>query len=546
MPPIQQDTSAIQGLPAGAVLTPVTPPAAAPVAAVPDASQIQGLPAGAVLTPIDSSAPAAAPSVGQDAVKAVTGPTTALGAPTPSAWQQEGSGVSDILHGNFGQGASKIWDAEKPHVIQGSFLEKAIQKIDPSFQGSATPAEADAALASRAIVRPAVDVAQFIDKDAHPAGKAIAETIQSFTSPASVATLYATGGLGLVESPARLAIASRLISGGFSAAAIGSAYKNLEAFKTAYDKGDSSEAMYQLTHAITSGLLGVLAARGAASSEPITTKGAVSDAASNVARNVSDAASTAAGKVVDVARGAAQKISNPFRNTSAADAGVAVRGGTQAATEATGTADASMAANIQNAPVVGRGTTVVDEHLGALKNDEAAAYQSIDKTVGFDLKEAKETLKETQYQIKQPGVTPAAKQAMQDSINDLATRIPQAEAKLKAAGIDPKAGDVIHTQRMAGQDFRNSLVKATNPDGTLDINKLSTQNKNLQFSKRGNRLEQYMGDDGAKAYLDGIDAARKAGAKAITRQNVAKWVANAGVKIAGLGLGGEIIKGAIE
>lgn len=50
------------------------------------------------------------------------------------AWREVGaSGVSDIFHGNVGQGLSKIYEAERPHVIQGSYLEKAIQKIDPSF-----------------------------------------------------------------------------------------------------------------------------------------------------------------------------------------------------------------------------------------------------------------------------------------------------------------------------------------------------------------------------------------------------------------------------
>src|SRR5579872_757842 len=195
---------------------------------------------------------------------AVAGPTTALATPVSPELQSEGSGVSDILHGNFKQGANKIWDAEKPHVIQGSFLEKAIQKLDPTFQGSVTPDEVTAHDAQfNAGARPLVDGAQFISKDTHPVAKALAETAQSLTTPNNIAVLYSTGGLGLVDNPTNLAFASRLMSGGFSAAAIGNAYRNYKGFRDAIDKQDWSEAEYQITHAVTSGVLGVLAARGA-------------------------------------------------------------------------------------------------------------------------------------------------------------------------------------------------------------------------------------------------------------------------------------------
>lgn len=197
----------------------------------------------------------------------VAGPNTMVGAPDSPAIQEEGSGVSDILHGNFSQGAGRIWDAERPRVIQGSLLEKAIQKLDPTFQGSATPSEV-----ANSVNRgnePAVDVAQFIDKDQHPGAKAFAEAAQSFTSPATVATLIGSGGLGLVESPAALGLSSRLLSAGFSAAAIGSAYKNLKGFQEAFDAGDSSEAIYRLTHAVLSGTLAAFAGAGAVRETPV-------------------------------------------------------------------------------------------------------------------------------------------------------------------------------------------------------------------------------------------------------------------------------------
>ena len=73
------------------------------------------------------------------------------------------------------------------------------------------------------------------------------------------------------------------------------------------------------------------------------------------------------------------------------------------------------------------------------------------------------------------------------------------------------------------------------------MDKLATQNKNLQFNKRGNRLEQFMGEDGAKNYLDSVDKAQKAGVSAVKWQQAAKWIGNAAVKLAGFGLAGEAI-----
>jgi hypothetical protein len=174
------------------------------------------------------------------------GSHTALGAPEPTA----------PAPGTF-------------HVIQGSLLEKAIQKFNPSFHGGVTKDENQNYLDSRPIVQPVVDAAQFIDKDKHPVAKALAEVSQSLTSPANIAIMSSTGGLGLVDNPVAMQFASRLLSGGFSAQAIGDAYAHSKAFKDAVDKGDWNEAEYQITHAVASGTLGILAGRDAATSKPI-------------------------------------------------------------------------------------------------------------------------------------------------------------------------------------------------------------------------------------------------------------------------------------
>jgi hypothetical protein len=198
-------------------------------------------------------------SVGQ----AVFGENTALGAPVQKEFATEGSGVSDIFHGNVRQGLSKIWQSEAPHVIQGSPIEKVIQTVNPNFKGSVTSADVADYNQRKATSQPLVNAAQFIDKQKHPALKAITEAAQSLTTPETVAILASTGGLGLVESPTALATANRLLSAGFAANSIGDAYKNLKGFREAYDRGDSTDALYQMTHAVLSGALTAMASQHA-------------------------------------------------------------------------------------------------------------------------------------------------------------------------------------------------------------------------------------------------------------------------------------------
>jgi hypothetical protein len=222
-----------------------------------------------------------------------------------------------VLGSNTAAGApqSEVTDFRfhAPHVIQGSPLEKMIQVVDPSFQGSLSPADTEARLKKEQapITNPVVNLSQFESEKNHPIVKALTESAESLTSPANVAILYGTGGLGLVDSPASLAIANRLLSAGFSAAMIGSAYKNLEGFKAAYDRGDWATAEYQLTHAVTSGVLALVAGHGA----------------------LKDASPAAA---VDTVRNVARKA-NPFRTVEVAGENFATRPMTSGANVEPGT-----------------------------------------------------------------------------------------------------------------------------------------------------------------------------------------------------------------
>jgi hypothetical protein len=237
-----------------------------------------------------------------------------------------GGAVEDAIKNRYE--AAK--DAIANHVMSGSPIEKVIQKMNPEFKGTgpeytfkhvltnnlpfnsdpSAPAPGEAAAKTDILNAPVIDVAQNIDKKKHPILKAITEQAQSFTSPENVGILAATGGFGMVESPEALGVANRLLSTGFSAQAIGSVYQNSKSFKEAYDNGDTSEAVYQMTHMVLSGAAAAMSAQHAAGAEPVASTvigakagDALSSAAGKASDVVSDAASNAAGHIKEAVIG---------------------------------------------------------------------------------------------------------------------------------------------------------------------------------------------------------------------------------------------------
>src|SRR5882762_2815625 len=227
----------------------------------------------------------------------------------------------------------------------------------------------------------------------------------------------------------------------------------------------------------------------------------------------------------------------------------AVRRGVQASTEAAGTADESIAANIENQPILRGNQTVLDEPLDALKKNEDAAYKKVDDTVGFDLKAEKDQLANDKYRLSQLGNTDAdvtARGNLTEAINDSTDRIAEAEQKLKDAGIDPKSADAVHQQRMAGTDFKKAVVKNTNADGSVNIDGLLKDSKNLRFNRFGDRLEQFMGKEAADDYISRLQEMQKLGAHTVKTQAIAKWVAKGAGTLGTLGYGAHVVHGLLE
>lgn len=270
--------------------------------------------------------------------------------------------------------------------------------------------------------------------------------------------------------------------------------------------------------------------------------GAATALAGGEALSEEEAASSAASS-------AATKLKvNPFRQImegkaiAQEPAVAAVTGGVE---DAAAGAGVPKPAGLPSGNLIEGSQSVLDEPLGSIASKEKAAYKQIDDTVGFDLKETKMQLKNDQYALKQLGNTEAdqlTRKSLAKSIVDNTERIRVAEAKLTKAGLDPKAGDVVHTTRMAGEDFKNTIVKNTASDGTVNVTKLLNDSKALRFSKRGDRLAQFMGKDAADTYMNGLEAAQKAGVHAMKLQKIAKWTGGIAATALGLGAVGAGIK----
>lgn len=233
------------------------------------------------------------------------------------------------------------------------------------------------------------------------------------------------------------------------------------------------------------------------------------------------------------------------KNVAQPGAQQAVRQGVQAATENAGTADESVAANIENQPLLSRNQTIVDQHLSALRGLEQDAYDRMDEAAGFDVKAEKAQLANDQYKLKQLGNTDAdaaMKDKLTASIKDSQARIADAESKMQDAGVDPTEADVLHKQRMAGTDFRKALIQNTSSDGqTVNVDGLLNAAKKLQYTKYGDRLQQFFGSpEAADDFMSNLEQAQKQGISAAKRQQLAKWIGG----VVGLGAvvrGGEQI-----
>lgn len=188
-----------------------------------------------------------------------------------------------------------------------------------------------------------------------------------------------------------------------------------------------------------------------------------------------------------------------------------------------------------DAPLLKGDQTIIDEPLDTLQKAKTEAYSKMDKAAGFDVKAEKTQLKNDLYKRQQLGNTAVdntAREKLTEAITDSQQRIADAEAKMKAAGIDPQAADIANSSWKAGQDIKKIIVKNTSADGaTVKVDSLINDLKKAQFSKYGNRVHQFLGEDAGSKLMADLMEAQKNGASALKVQKFAKIIG------AGLGLG---------
>lgn len=207
--------------------------------------------------------------------------------------------------------------------------------------------------------------------------------------------------------------------------------------------------------------------------------------------------------------------------------------------------------------------TVLEDPIDSLETQAKAQYRQIDQAAGTDFKALNDKLSNTEYQIRQLTETEAdiAKEAqLEQSRTAIIEKIEAAKHEAIANGVDPEIldeADATFKQANALRDveakvFKNSgVVKGNVVHGTPETVNVDAAVKALQKlqdadSFGGSRLEQAFGKAGAKAVLDDMYAAQRAGVKAMTRQQWAVRLTKLGLTAGGLTLGGHILHTALS
>lgn len=194
--------------------------------------------------------------------KEVAGPGTVLGE-SPEA----GEGIRRMLQGDIVGGAKQAAQGYK-RMIGSATLTKGSEQID-------------------------------VQK--HPILKAGLEFMEGMTNPINLGMIAASGGLGMIDSAAKIYIAHQLANLGLSSQQIVDMYSRFPEVKKAWDKGDSAKVLYEGTHLLLSGVLTVAGAQDMAG-KPMEVASETDRAVANKAIEGTKAAATAVkeapGKVV--------------------------------------------------------------------------------------------------------------------------------------------------------------------------------------------------------------------------------------------------------
>jgi phosphoribosyl-ATP pyrophosphohydrolase len=216
------------------------------------------------------------------------------------------------------------------------------------------------------------------------------------------------------------------------------------------------------------------------------------------------------------------------------EAQTAFRGGAQASASDAGVASQVPAANASSSV-----RTLMTKPIAEAARVENNLYSTINDAAEIDMKSLYDRQEELQDTLDDPTQI-ANKSALQQELKTTQTNIAGGEAKVTAK-LGENASDLITKAKAATQQryamevgdqklFNNESVVSGNTahgaDETIKVDAAIRQAENLdkpsKFAPRGTptRLEQMFGEDGAKAFKQGLYDAHKSGQTVLTRNRI--------------------------
>jgi hypothetical protein len=229
-----------------------------------------------------------------------------------------------------------------------------------------------------------------------------------------------------------------------------------------------------------------------------------------------------------------------------APAQATLRSGAQASA-----ADAGVAAG----DTTGGIRTLLDDPIENLSKLERESYDKINEASGTDLKSLYDHANDVQEALEDP-TNIANRTSLQKDLQGTQSQIAEGEAKATENGVDPDTlndAKAKTQQRYAMENvnqklFNNeSVVKGNVGHGapeTINVDSAIRQVENLdkpsRFAPRGtpSRLQQALGEDGAKNIKQGLYDAQKQGQTALSRQQFAGKILQWGERLGGVGAAG--------
>jgi hypothetical protein len=249
--------------------------------------------------------------------------------------------------------------------------------------------------------------------------------------------------------------------------------------------------------------------------EGAAAESATANAARTAAASATPAAEAAPGVISKVVKGA--KVAQP-------KAQGALR---------TAASSASEAATVQPQSL----PRILEQPIDATEAQAKSLYSKIDEAAGTDIKDLREKLSNTEYQIRQ-AADPDIEAKFEAKRASLIDKIQQAKQDAAAAGVDPKTldqADALYGKAQALRDveakvFKNPSIVSGNarlgqPE-TIDVDKALDALQKLQYADKygSSRLEQALGEQNANALLGKLYEAKRLGQSAVRAQRIAEWI----------------------